>query len=105
MIIIDQNGEYEFLNGTRTLKTSDHPAHQARLELGLPRGEWLYGQSSGHELNKFKRSKQSDSQILSFRKEVALFLNKYDPEISELFIKREGVGMDLQINDEVLNGL
>lgn len=105
MITIDQDGEYEFIEGTRTLKTSEHPAHQARVELGLPKGDWLFAATSGHGLNKFQRAKQTDERVQNFRKEVELYLNKYGPEVFELFSKREGVVMGLEISDEVLNGL
>jgi len=105
MITIDEAGEYEFIENTRTLKTSDHPAHQARLELGLALGDWLYAPTFGHGLNKFKRARQSDAKVQEFRKEVELFLTKYEPEVIELFTEREGVTMGLEINDEVLDGL
>jgi len=45
--IINEQGDYDYVEGTKTLKESDHPVYQARIELGLGVGTWLYAPAAG----------------------------------------------------------
>jgi hypothetical protein len=102
MIVIDANGEYAFEDGTRTLRTSDHPVHQARVELALPKGSWLYASDSGHELARFKNVKQSSAQIEEFQKELRFYLKKYHPEVTRILADRNAVTLNMEIKQDAL---
>lgn len=103
MNFLDQDGRYVFKEGTRTLDDSDHPVFNARIEIDLPLGEWLYAPNNGHGLNRFKTAKQSESNVDEFKKGLRLYLKKYSPELISIISSRVGVELELAIDDEVLN--
>lgn len=103
MLVIDQEGEYAYVPGTKTLKTSSHPVYQARIEIALPKGSWLYAPSSGHNLARFQRSKQSQQTIDEFRKELSHYLARYSPDVKSQLVDRGGVTINMEIKDGVLS--
>jgi hypothetical protein len=104
MKIINESGDYTYIDSTRTVKTSDHPVHQARIELALAQGHWAFAPNRGHQLKKFQTLDQTPSNMQSFRKELLLYLDKYSPEVQEAFGERGLVDMALNIDKEISNG-
>lgn len=103
MKIIDVNGNYQYRSSTRTPSESDHPIHCARIELALGVGEWLYSPGRGHQLRKYSRVDQTESNLESFRKELLLYLEKYSPDVRETLGERGVVEMDMTISKDALN--
>jgi len=102
LIIIDTVGQYQFIEGTKTLETSDHPVFQAQVELNLRQGQWIGAPGSGHNLP--VRSKLSDDDVESYRKELRFYLTKYDPDIREAAIKRASAVIPVIIREDAFNG-
>jgi len=103
MDIIDQDGRYQYLEGTRTLKKSDHPVFMARIELALGQNTWCYAPSAGHDFAKYQRAKQSTGKLQEFQKDLAFYLEKYGPELTQLLINRRAISIDLSIAKDALN--
>jgi hypothetical protein len=102
MNYIDGNGDYAFIPGTRRLDSSDHPVYRARNEVALGQGEWIHAPERGHQLARFKTVKQSQSKVEEFRKELALYLSKYGPKVTDALVTRGGVTLTLEIKDSAL---
>ena len=103
MIIINTDGENEYAQGTKTLKESDHPVYQARIELALGQNTWCYAPSNGHQLGKYSNAKQTDGNMSQFQKELALYLEKYGPQVTQLLIQRGQISLNLEIAEDALN--
>lgn len=103
MLIVNADGEYEYASETRTPKASDHPVYKARIELALGAGEWLYAPTSGHDLKKYETAKQTDAKIEEFQKDLAFYLEKYGPVVTDLLTARGKVSLNLQIAEDALN--
>jgi hypothetical protein len=104
MLIINGEGEYEYEEGTRQLKASEHPVYEARIDLALGRGSWLYAPAEGHDLEKYAQAKQSAAKIDEFQKDLAYYLDRYDPRVADLLGKRGAVSLNLEIAAEALDG-
>jgi hypothetical protein len=98
--VIDANGQYAFVPGTRTLAQSDHPVHRARIEIALPAGAWLYAPAAGHNLARFARKKQGPATLDEFRKELLLYLKDYAPDVAQILVDRDATEFDLLIAEE-----
>ncbi|MGZ3687132.1 MAG: hypothetical protein ACXWPM_00070 [Bdellovibrionota bacterium] len=105
MPIIDETGKYVYLPNTRILATSSRPVYRARIEVALPQGDWIGAPTSGHQLIRFKRVRESQHQIEEFQKALELYLNKYNPDVIDTLVTRGGVTMDLNIAEGVLNAV
>lgn len=103
MNIINADGEYEIVPGTQSLKQSDHPVYKARIDIALGRGAWLCAPTEGHDLGRFARVRQTEEKIQEFQKEVAFYLSKYGPSVSDVFSKRGSLTFDLKIAKDALN--
>ena len=104
MIIISDQGDYEFTTGTKTLKTSDHPVFQAQIELHLAITSWVGSPNSPQPLARFNRTKQTVIKADEYRKELAFYLQKYSPEVQEAVIKRTNVTFQATIAGDAFNG-
>jgi len=104
MIIISNQGDYEFITGTKTLKTSDHPVFQAQIELHLAITPWVGSPSSPQPLARFNRSKQSVIKVDEYQKELAFYLQKYSPEVQDAVIKRTSTEFGAVIREDAFNG-
>jgi hypothetical protein len=105
MIVIDQNGRYAYVAGTKVPQTSDHPVYKARVALALPQGSWLYSPTSGHQLARFARVKETQAKIDEFQKELVHYLSKYPAVAKDRLVARGSVTLSLEIKQEVLNGV
>ena len=105
MLIVNTEGEYQYVSGTKTLQASDHPAYRARIELALGVGEWLCAPDRGHTLARFRTAKQSDAKVEEFQKELGLYLERYDPEVTDILLARGAVSLNLQIDKAALDGI
>ena len=104
MAIINSDGNYVMQDGTLTIKQSKHPVYKARIDLALGKNTWLYAPSSGHDLEKYKNEHESSAKIQEFQKELAFYLSKYSPDVTDLLINRGAVNIQLQIDENVLSG-
>lgn len=104
MRIIDDQGNYQYITGTKTVAQSDHPAYQARIELALGKGTWPFAKDRGHQLAKYSRADQTPEKIEAYRKEVLLYLKKYGPEVTRLISERGSIDIKLGINKDALDG-
>lgn len=103
MKIIDESGNYKMIEGTRTVETSDHPVYQARIEVALGLGKWPYAANRGHQLAKFNQADQTEVSMEEFRKELLLYLDRYDPVTRSILGERGAVTMNLEISKDALN--
>lgn len=103
MKVIDESGNYKLKPLTRTPESSEHPVHQARIEMALGKGAWLFAPNRGHQLKKFQNMDQTQGNQESFQKELLLYLEKYSPEVSETFVGRSLVDMNLTIDKDALD--
>lgn len=103
MNIIDSNGEYVYVDGTKMLASSDHPVFKARIEVALPKGAWLYAPNAGHELTRFQRQAKTNAKVEEFQKELKLYLKPYGPVVTDRLLARDAVSMNLQIAEDALN--
>lgn len=103
MNVVGTDGDYEYVAGTRTLLSSDHPIHCARIEIALPKGEWLYAAQRGHQLKKYQTKDQTKTNMDAFEKELLLYLSKYSPEVQSALGERGAVSLDLTISEDALN--
>lgn len=104
MNVVDENGDYKLVTGTKTNLQSDHPVYQARIEMALGKGKWCFAPNRGHQLKTFDRVNQSSAQIESFEKELRLYLSKYDPETIEVLSSRGLSQFNLEIKEDALDG-
>ena len=104
MIIISTEGDYEFITGTKTVKTSDHPVYQAQIETNLALKKWIGAPNSIQPLAKFNRSKQSVIKVDEFRKELGFYLQKYNPDVQDAVIDRIKTIFNLRIEEDAFNG-
>lgn len=82
MLIVDENGNYKYVSGTKTLEKSEHPVYQARIEVALGEGTWLCAPNSGHQLARFKKVHLTQDKREEFEKELRFYLKKYGPEVA-----------------------
>ena len=104
MIIISDQGDYEFITDTKTLKTSDHPVYQAQIELHLATESWIGSPNSPKPLARFKRAKQSAIKVDEYRKELAFYLQKYSPEVQAAVVERSNTTFEARIARDAFNG-
>jgi len=104
VIIIDENGDYELIEGTKTLKTSDHPVFQAQIELNIATKKWIGAPNAPAPLAKFERTKQSEQNIQLYDKELRFYLQKYSPEEIEIAVSRQAVTFTGIVREDAFNG-
>lgn len=104
MIIISNQGDYEFIEGTKTLKTSDHPVYQAHIELHLASEKWIGAPNASAPLARFNREKQSAIKTDEYRKELAFYLQKYSPEVQETAVARSSAEYGVTIAEDAFDG-
>ena len=104
MIIISTEGDYQFIEVTKTLETSDHPVYQAQIEVNLALKKWIGAPSATQPLEKFNRAKQSVIKVDEFRKELGFYLQKYAPDVQEAVIDRAKTIFNLRIDKDAFNG-
>lgn len=104
MIVISNQGDYEFIEGTKTLKTSEHPVFQAQIETHLAFQGWIGAPNAPAPLKKFERAKQSQQQIDLYDKELRFYLQKYDVTDIERAVDRESVRITGKIREDAFNG-
>lgn len=97
MPVVDENGYIKVKNGSLTPDESNNPVYKARNDVALPKGVWLYGGDDGHNLNRFKNVKQTDSAAQEFEKEALLYLNRYGATVAGSFIARGQASFSLNI--------
>lgn len=102
-MVIDANGEYELMPGNKKPKTSEHPVYQARIEIALPVGGWLFAPNDGHNLARFSRAANTAHKREEFQKELSLYLKKYGPVVTDLLVGRNAVEIDMTIAQGALN--
>jgi hypothetical protein len=104
MSVIDENGLFKVEPGT--LKTVDeaHPVWKARIALALPKGQWLFAPTKGHDLVTYQTVKESATKVEEFQKSVRLYLAPYGPEVVSRFTARGSLTLQLKITKETLNG-
>lgn len=88
MSLVLKDGFYRYKNKSKRLETSDHPVYQAGIKLQLAKGSWGYFPNAGHDLDKYRRRKKTDENVLALKKELRLYLQEYDPEVQEKSIER-----------------
>lgn len=103
MPIIDENGLYAYVPGTPIVQTSTHPVYRARIELALTVGSWIGDPAAGSNLGRFKRVRASSHQIDEFEKELAFYLQNYDPTVIDELISQGAVQTDLSIAEDALD--
>lgn len=103
MMIVDTQGRYSMIEGTRRPKNSEHPVHQARIEMALDRGSWWFAPNQGHDLARFKRVSNSDHKREELQKEVAFYLKKYGPQVAQTFADRTTITERVVIAEDALN--
>lgn len=104
MIAINSVGEYAYVDGTKKPLVTKHPVYQARVEIALGRGTWLYAPDEGHDLARFARAHKSDAKVEEFEKELSFYLRRYGPEVTSRLLARHSVSLNLQIAEDALNG-
>ncbi len=104
MIVITNQGDYELIPGTKTIKTSDHPVFQAQIEVHLAVQRWIGSPNSPTPLARFDRAKQSVIKVDEYRKELAFYLQKYSPEVQDAVVKRSNVVFGAVIAEDAFNG-
>jgi len=105
MPIIDENGNYAYVGSTKVLQTSDHPVYQARIELALTLGSWIGAPNAGSNLGRFKNVRASAHEIDEFEKELAFYLQNYNPTLVDEIVSRGAVQVDLSITEDALSEL
>ena len=103
MIIITTQGDYQLIEGTKTLETSDHPVYQAQIELNLAVKPWIGSPNSPQPLKRFDRAKQSAIKVDEYRKELGFYLQKYSPEVQEAVVKRSNTTFEARIAEDAFN--
>ena len=104
MIIITPQGDYALIEGTKTLETSDHPVYQAQIELAIATKKWIGAPNAPVPLAPFLRAKQTDIKVDEYKKELAFYLQKYDPAVQEAVVSRSNTVFDLIIAEDAFNG-
>ena len=100
MMIIDENGTIELLDGTLKPIESVDPVYKARNALGLPLGEWLYAPDTGHNLNAYKTVKATPAKMEEFTKAVRLYLAPYGDQIVSRYLNRGQISLSLDITKD-----
>ena len=103
MTIIDENGFFKVDPGTLKTIESNHPAYKARIALALPRGDWLYAPTKGHDLKPYQNAKASKPKIEEFQKSVKLYLAPYGPDVVSRFTARGSLSLQVLITKETIN--
>jgi len=103
MIIISDQGDYEFIEGTKTLKKSNHPVFQAQVELHIATKSWIGAPNAPTPLAQFLRSKQSEENIELYDRELRFYLQKYSPEEVEIAVSRASVEFISEIREDAFN--
>lgn len=103
MLIVDSNGDYAVVAGSRTLDTSEHPVYQARIEVALMIDSWLYAPAEAQDLARFKAARETPAAVDEFKKELLFGLKKYSPEVVSQFADRGAVSFGLQISQDALD--
>lgn len=100
-MIIVKDGQYQNIENTKTLQTSDHPAYQAGIEVSLPKGSWIGAPSAGIDLG--NRKKQSPRIIEEIRKELNFYLAKYNPAVKKETVERFVARWPILIKEDAFN--
>jgi hypothetical protein len=103
MIAINSVGEYVYVAGTKRPLVTEHPVYQARVEVALGQGTWLYAPTAGHTLARFDNAAKTDAKVEEFQKELSFYLRRYGPEVTERLLSRFAVDLKLQIAEDALN--
>lgn len=103
MIIITDQGDYELIAGTKTLKTSEHPVFQAQIELHLATTPWIGSPNSPQPLDRFRRAKQSVIKTDEYNKELAFYLQKYSPDVQQAVVERSNATFEALIAEDAFN--
>lgn len=102
-MIIDVNGQYAYTAGTMKAQTSSHPVYQARIDLALPQGTWLFAPpTAGHTLQRFAKAGNTQAKQDEFQKELSLYLAKYGSAVVNTFTGRYALELDMTIPQGVL---
>lgn len=104
MSVIDEHGNFKV--ESHSLKTIEeaHPVWKARIAIALPKGEWLYAPTKGHDLAIYQTQKETPAKVEEFQKNVRLYLAPYGPDITSRFISRGRLSLQVLITKETLNG-
>lgn len=100
-MIIVEDGQYTYVSGTKTLKTSSHPAYQAAIEVSLPKASWIGAPNAGIDLG--KRTKQSPRVIEEVKKELNFYLAKYSPDVRDEVTERFVTKWPIVIKEDAFN--
>lgn len=103
MIIVNGSGDYERVEGTLTLKKSEHPAYQAAIEIRLGQGQWIGAPANGHLLKQFDTRRMSEAQKDAYRKQLSFYLRKYSPQIRTEIIARFIANSEVRIAEDAFN--
>ena len=104
MMIVDGDGKIAVADNTLNPVLSDHPVFKARNALALPQGDWLYAPKSGHALKPYSRRHATPTVVEEFQKVVRLYLAPYGPEVTNRFITRGALSLQLNITKETVSG-
>lgn len=104
MTIVDENGKFKVLEGTLKTVENIHPVYKARIALALPKGAWLHAPDSGHELSIYAQSKATPEKVEEFQKSAKLYLTPYGPQVTNVFVNRGLLSLQINITRETLGG-
>lgn len=104
MKYVDENGRFVVTPNTLKAEQSEHPVHKARVAVALGLNSWLHAPNEGHTLGVYAQSKATDEKSDEFQKVLKLYLAKYGPEVTQRFISRGKLQMQVLITRETING-